>query len=210
MFYSKESRLARTLPLTLLMVVASATAATTATPAVDSRLVEAARNHDVKMVRTLVSQHADVKARASDGSTALLWAAHSERSRNRRSAARRGRGRERCQRFQNDAAVSGLHQRKRRVRAVTAEVGRQSEHADRHRRDSADDLRQKRQRGRGANADRVRRRGQCERAGAESDGVDVGRGGASSGRGEGAHRCACGSQGPQQSRDSPRCISRRG
>jgi ankyrin repeat protein len=72
----KENRLARTLPLTLL-IVAGATAATTAAATNDSRLIEAARNHDVKTVRLLMSQHADVNARAGDGSTALLWAAHS-------------------------------------------------------------------------------------------------------------------------------------
>ena len=39
---------------------------------------------------------------------------------------------------------------------------------------------------------------ECEGAGAEPDGVDVGRRGASSGRGESADRCARRSQGPQQ------------
>jgi ankyrin repeat protein len=71
----KENRVVRTLPLTLLVVV-GATAATVGS-SVDSRLVEAAKNHDAKTVRALVSQHAEVNARADDGSTALLWAAHS-------------------------------------------------------------------------------------------------------------------------------------
>ena len=71
MFYrAKENRLARTLPLTLLMVAGAAAAGG------DARLVEAARNRDLKTIRSLVSQHADVNMRADDGSTALLWAAH--------------------------------------------------------------------------------------------------------------------------------------
>jgi ankyrin repeat protein len=40
------------------------------------RLVDAARNHDLKAIRSLLSQHPDVNARLDDGSTALLWAAH--------------------------------------------------------------------------------------------------------------------------------------
>ncbi len=51
-------------------------AATGAVVTADSRLVEAAKSHDLKTVRALVSQHADVNARSDDGSTALLWAAH--------------------------------------------------------------------------------------------------------------------------------------
>jgi len=42
----------------------------------DLRLLDAAKNQDVKAVRTLLSQKADVNARSSDGSTALLWLAH--------------------------------------------------------------------------------------------------------------------------------------
>jgi ankyrin repeat protein len=42
----------------------------------DSRLPEAARTQDAKAVRSLLSQKADVNARSSDGSTALLWLAH--------------------------------------------------------------------------------------------------------------------------------------
>jgi len=41
-----------------------------------SRFIDAARNHDLKTIRALLSQHVDVNARADDGSTALLWAAH--------------------------------------------------------------------------------------------------------------------------------------
>jgi ankyrin repeat protein len=51
-------------------------AATGAVVTADSRLVAAAKNHDLKTVRALVSQHVDVNARSDDGSTALLWAAH--------------------------------------------------------------------------------------------------------------------------------------
>jgi uncharacterized protein len=42
----------------------------------DLRLPEAARTQDAKAVRSLLSQKADVNARSSDGSTALLWLAH--------------------------------------------------------------------------------------------------------------------------------------
>ncbi len=68
----------RTLALTLLMVSAAAAAVGTVGSRLtgDSRFVDAARNHDLKTIRSLVSQHADVNARADDGSTALLWAAH--------------------------------------------------------------------------------------------------------------------------------------
>ncbi len=62
--------LAGTLLIALVMV--AGTAAATG----DVRLVEAARNQDHKMIRSLVSQHADVNIRSDDGSTALLWAAH--------------------------------------------------------------------------------------------------------------------------------------
>ncbi len=71
MFHERKgNRLARTLASTLLMV--SVAAAATA----DSPLVEAARNHDLKTIRSLLSQHADINSRSDDGSTALLWAAH--------------------------------------------------------------------------------------------------------------------------------------
>src|SRR5262245_1127835 len=42
----------------------------------DLRLVEAVRNQDQQQVRALLNQKVDVNARAGDGSTALLWAAH--------------------------------------------------------------------------------------------------------------------------------------
>ena len=42
----------------------------------DSPLVNAARNQDQRAVRELVAHKTDVNARSSDGSTALLWAAH--------------------------------------------------------------------------------------------------------------------------------------
>jgi ankyrin repeat protein len=46
------------------------------TAAGDSRLVDAARNRDARAVRALLKERADVNARADDGATALLWAAH--------------------------------------------------------------------------------------------------------------------------------------
>ena len=41
-----------------------------------SRLVTAAKNQDQKTVRALLGDKADVNARSTDGSTALLWTAH--------------------------------------------------------------------------------------------------------------------------------------
>jgi uncharacterized protein len=65
----------RELTFTLLIVCLFAGAATAAETS-DSRLIEAARKQDQTAVRTLLSQKPDVNARSSDGSTALLWAAH--------------------------------------------------------------------------------------------------------------------------------------
>jgi len=61
--------------LTVLMLPAFAFAATTG-EAADSRLIDAARQQDQTAVRALLGQKVDVNARSSDGSTALLWAAH--------------------------------------------------------------------------------------------------------------------------------------
>jgi len=63
----------RTLTLTA-AIASSLTVAAGAT--VDTRLPEAARAQDTKAVVTLINQKSDVNARASDGSTALLWLAH--------------------------------------------------------------------------------------------------------------------------------------
>src|ERR1700733_11778199 len=41
----------------------------------DSRLIDAARQSDVKTVRSLLAQHVDVNAKDVDGSTPLHWAA---------------------------------------------------------------------------------------------------------------------------------------
>jgi ankyrin repeat protein len=61
---------------TLLMVSGIAAATVDSRPTGDSRLVEAARNHDLKTIRSLLGQHINVNGRSDDGSTALLWAAH--------------------------------------------------------------------------------------------------------------------------------------
>ena len=50
--------------------------AATVAPTPDTRLPDAARAQDAKTVRALIGQKADVNARSSDGSTALLWLAH--------------------------------------------------------------------------------------------------------------------------------------
>ena len=72
----KVNRLARALASTLLIVSGAAAATGDSRLTADSRLVDAARNHDLKMVRSLLGQHVDVNTRSGDGSTALLWAAH--------------------------------------------------------------------------------------------------------------------------------------
>src|SRR5512142_2452865 len=70
----------RRVALTLLSVFSCAAFAAAAGTG-DLRLPEAARNQDANAVRALLTQKADVQkadvnARSSDGSTALLWLAH--------------------------------------------------------------------------------------------------------------------------------------
>jgi ankyrin repeat protein len=65
----------RPLALTLLAVIGCAGAPATVETS-SAQFVEAAKNQDVKTVRSLLNQKADVNARSSDGSTALLWLAH--------------------------------------------------------------------------------------------------------------------------------------
>ncbi len=69
--YRSGLGLAILVTLPTLLTGAAASAAT-----VDLRLVDAARSQDQPAVRRLLGQHVDVNARAHDGSTALLWAAH--------------------------------------------------------------------------------------------------------------------------------------
>jgi len=65
-------RIALTMAFSMTLLMAAGVTAEGA----DLRLVEAVRNQDQQRVRTLLNQKADVNARAGDGSTALLWAAH--------------------------------------------------------------------------------------------------------------------------------------
>ena len=65
-------RIALTMAFSMTLLMAAGVTAEGA----DLRLVEAVRNQDQQQVRTLLNQKADVNARAGDGSTALLWAAH--------------------------------------------------------------------------------------------------------------------------------------
>jgi len=62
--------------MVLLLALPMIAGAATAAAPVDSQLVDAARNSDIKTIRSLLSRHVDVNVRAGDGSTALLWAAH--------------------------------------------------------------------------------------------------------------------------------------
>ena len=97
---AKRCRVINAAVFTLLLVSGLSYAADTTTgDASDSRLPEAARKQDQKAVRALLNQKADVNARSSDGSTALLWAGALERCRDSGSAAARGCGREHDQRL---------------------------------------------------------------------------------------------------------------
>lgn len=53
-----------------------ATAAAFAAPAVDTRVMEAARNGDTSSIKSLLKQRVDVNAPDADGTTALIYAAH--------------------------------------------------------------------------------------------------------------------------------------
>jgi ankyrin repeat protein len=64
----------RTVAVTLSLLIGSGLAM--AALAVDTRLPDAARVQDTKTVLDLLDQKADVNARSSDGSTALLWLSH--------------------------------------------------------------------------------------------------------------------------------------
>jgi ankyrin repeat protein len=59
-----------------LLAVSGFAGAVSAAGTSDLRLPEAARTQDATAVRSLLGQKADVNARSSDGSTALLWLAH--------------------------------------------------------------------------------------------------------------------------------------
>ena len=195
MFDRDEKRcFGRVFALTALVAFGLARAATVETS--DSRLIDAARTQDAKTVRSLLSQKADVNARSSDGSTALLWLAH-----------------------WNDVETAGLLLGAG-ADANAANDFRMTPLSQACTNGSGEFVRLLLKSGANPNtaiatgetplmtcaktgnvdavqiADRVRRRGQREGAGAEPDGADVGRRGASPGRGEGAHRSACGSQGP--------------
>ena len=61
-----------TLAATMLIVVSPLSRAADFSPA------DAVRDHDQRKVQAAPNEHADVKARAGDGSTSLLWAAHWE------------------------------------------------------------------------------------------------------------------------------------
>jgi uncharacterized protein len=75
MFDREKLSLLRVLAKTL-FVASGFTGAANAAVTGDSRLIEAARTQDAKGFRSILSQKVDVNARATDGSTALLWLAH--------------------------------------------------------------------------------------------------------------------------------------
>ena len=107
----RRHRLVRALALTLLVVAGFAGAATAAEAAIrDWSKLPGTKTQ--KAVRSLLSQKADVNARSSDGSTALLWLAHWNDVDTADLLLECGCGRERRKRLPNDAAIASLHQRK--------------------------------------------------------------------------------------------------
>src|SRR5262245_343239 len=66
----------RSMALRATLSIALALGASITSAAADLRLVEAVQKQDHRLVTTLLNQRVDVNARADDGSTALLWAAH--------------------------------------------------------------------------------------------------------------------------------------
>ncbi len=71
----RTKRHSRAIATALLAVLSFGGLAHAADPG-DSRLVDAARNHDKAALRALLAQKVDVNARSNDGSTAILWLAH--------------------------------------------------------------------------------------------------------------------------------------
>src|ERR1051326_8220695 len=72
MYNGRGGMLRGNLHISLVLSAAAALAAVSQ----GASLSEAAKNQDTKTVRALLAQKTDVNARASDGSTALLWLAH--------------------------------------------------------------------------------------------------------------------------------------
>ncbi|HYL39185.1 MAG TPA: photosynthetic reaction center cytochrome c subunit family protein [Bryobacteraceae bacterium] len=62
--------------LKCLLVWVSLSAAGCLTAATDARVAEAAKAQNIRAIRVLLAQHADVNAEQEDGATALEWAAH--------------------------------------------------------------------------------------------------------------------------------------
>ena len=67
--------------------------------------------------------------KSDDGSTALLWAAHWNDLDTADLLLRAGADANAANDFRMTPLSAGLHERKRRVRAVAPEVGRESKHA---------------------------------------------------------------------------------
>ena len=129
-----------------------------------------------------------MNVRSEDGSTALLWAAHWNDLATADLLIRAGADANAANDFRMTPLSQACTNGSARARRAAPEGRRQSQHADRHRRDADHDVREQRQRGRRPDADRSRRRREREGAVAEPDGVDVGRRGTSPGRGSHADR----------------------
>ena len=135
--------LVRASALTLLVVSGFAGAATTAETS-DSRLLEAARTQDAKTVRTLLSQKADVNARSSDGSTALLWLAHWNDVETADLLLRAGADANTANDFRMTPLSQACTNGSAEFVRLLLKSGANPNTADRHRRNSADDLRENR------------------------------------------------------------------
>ncbi len=135
--------LVRASALTLLVVYGFAGAATTAETS-DSRLLEAARTQDAKTVRTLLGQKANVNARSSDGSTALLWLAHWNDVETADLLLRAGADANTANDFRMTPLSQACTNGSAEFVRLLLKSGANPNTADRHRRNPTDDLRQNR------------------------------------------------------------------
>ncbi len=142
----KETSLVRMALSALLMLNGAATAIAAPNDSqFASQLIDAARNHDLTTIRSLVSQHADVNARSEDGSTALLWAAHADDLEAANLLLNAGADPNVANDFKaHDRAVASLYQRQRDAGTGAPEEGSKTEHSRCHRRDPPDDMRSNR------------------------------------------------------------------
>ena len=89
--------------------------------AADSKIVDAARQHDAAAIRALLGQKTDVNAPSADGDTALHWAAYHDDAEMARTSHGSRRQCECRQPLRRDAALHRLHQWQRAGHRSSAE-----------------------------------------------------------------------------------------